>query len=780
MRQALVVVVGLLAGCVQDNTLVCGDERCPASSVCTPRGCATPADVEACRGLPEGTGCGVDDPAVCRDGFCERAVCGDRVAELGEACDDGNRTSGDGCSERCDSTEQCGNGVVDVGVGEQCDEGIAALSSDGCTSQCTVEFASWEIASPRVIAPRAGHAMVGRADGSVLLHGGSGANDTWRWTEASGWEYEASRQVPPARTASALVFDPVRDRTFLFAGRSDQTDLGDVWAFDRAGWRQLAPSAPGPRGAVVAAFDPTAAVTVVLAADGTWRFDGATWEPPAVPSPAGRTEAVMHFVPSVGGIVLFSGVAIEDEVPRADAWVYRDARWTQLPTPAPRERRGAASTVTADGRLLLVGGSMRGLSYADAWLFGADGWTALENLPAGLVPRTGAAMARGVSSTEIVLFGGTQSLSFTDSTFTAGPPLVFTSRETTVLPSVACTGSIGSYPTRGEIVLVSPYGGRTYTWRGEAWSTRAEPFYGCGPVVVYDPRRDRLLGVGAGDVGSAWDGTSWTPLPSGPPQRAEAAVAYDPIQRRLVHFGGRRFGGAPGTSALSDETWADGIEQPWSQLAVDGAPAPRQGHALAFDATVGRMVLHGGRSESGAVNDTWELDGLGWRPLTIAEPLPPPGTRVLMTTGVRGRPLLVVLGTATSTWELQRSPTSARWVELGTVRAPPTLATPSLAFDVARREAVLVGTAGSGLQTWSFAYTSPEVPAERCLATGVDADSDDDGAVGCADPDCAGICDPLCRPYDATPCAADRARCGDAACSLVEDYETCPEDCALP
>jgi cysteine-rich repeat protein len=53
-----------------------------------------------------------------------------------EQCDDGNTTSGDGCSARCTS-EICGSGVLDVG--EDCDDGNTE-AGDGCSSTCEWEF----------------------------------------------------------------------------------------------------------------------------------------------------------------------------------------------------------------------------------------------------------------------------------------------------------------------------------------------------------------------------------------------------------------------------------------------------------------------------------------------------------------------------------------------------------------------------------------------------------------------------------------------------------------
>jgi cysteine-rich repeat protein len=66
------------------------------------------------------------------------AVCGNGIVEAGEACDDGNAASGDGCSASC-AREQgavCGNGAVEAG--EECDDGNTT-DGDGCSSTCKDE-----------------------------------------------------------------------------------------------------------------------------------------------------------------------------------------------------------------------------------------------------------------------------------------------------------------------------------------------------------------------------------------------------------------------------------------------------------------------------------------------------------------------------------------------------------------------------------------------------------------------------------------------------------------
>jgi fibro-slime domain-containing protein len=79
--------------------------------------------------------------------------CGDGALTDDEACDDGNRVSGDGCNEQCLVAEpgfscatpgkacqkiaRCGDGVV--AATEQCDDGNLT-AGDGCSARCRVEL----------------------------------------------------------------------------------------------------------------------------------------------------------------------------------------------------------------------------------------------------------------------------------------------------------------------------------------------------------------------------------------------------------------------------------------------------------------------------------------------------------------------------------------------------------------------------------------------------------------------------------------------------------------
>jgi MYXO-CTERM domain-containing protein len=76
-------------------------------------------------------GAAIDDFGVY---YCAFGVCGDGVVDVGQACDDGNTTNGDGCDNNCTVTA-CNNGILTAG--EICDDGNAA-NGDGCDVNCTL------------------------------------------------------------------------------------------------------------------------------------------------------------------------------------------------------------------------------------------------------------------------------------------------------------------------------------------------------------------------------------------------------------------------------------------------------------------------------------------------------------------------------------------------------------------------------------------------------------------------------------------------------------------
>jgi cysteine-rich repeat protein len=98
-------IVGLLAGCLQESS-----RTCASGGVCPPgRQCADSGD----------------------DRICILVTCGNGRVDPGEACDDTNTRSGDGCPADC--TAPCGDGVRDPD--EVCDDGNTN-DGDGCAADC--------------------------------------------------------------------------------------------------------------------------------------------------------------------------------------------------------------------------------------------------------------------------------------------------------------------------------------------------------------------------------------------------------------------------------------------------------------------------------------------------------------------------------------------------------------------------------------------------------------------------------------------------------------------
>jgi cysteine-rich repeat protein len=60
---------------------------------------------------------------------------------FGEQCDDGvNDGSYGGCNDNCSLGPRCGDGVLQAGEGEECDDGNL-VGGDSCNSMCKLEIA---------------------------------------------------------------------------------------------------------------------------------------------------------------------------------------------------------------------------------------------------------------------------------------------------------------------------------------------------------------------------------------------------------------------------------------------------------------------------------------------------------------------------------------------------------------------------------------------------------------------------------------------------------------
>src|SRR3954467_12713068 len=150
-------LMGLFVVASQANCGGGGDDKDPTAiaSNLPPMGGARTGDGQASGGtfVPDdcvGSACDIADPVT---SLPAPPGCGNGTLEKDEACDDGNKNSGDGCSANCLATEKgfscptagqpcrqiavCGDGVK--AGSEQCDDGNDQ-NGDGCSKNCRVEL----------------------------------------------------------------------------------------------------------------------------------------------------------------------------------------------------------------------------------------------------------------------------------------------------------------------------------------------------------------------------------------------------------------------------------------------------------------------------------------------------------------------------------------------------------------------------------------------------------------------------------------------------------------
>ncbi|KNC51325.1 uncharacterized protein AMSG_12067 [Thecamonas trahens ATCC 50062] len=151
-----------------DSCVLCAPARCGDGLVWI--------GVEACDTAGESASCNVDCTApVCGDGIrnvaageecddgsiecmpnCRYAYCGDGMVTGSEACDSGSPLGSTTCTPNCTVHGGCGDGVINPGAGEECDDGNA-VDGDGCSASCTWEECGDGSAASPVFTSRAAH-----------------------------------------------------------------------------------------------------------------------------------------------------------------------------------------------------------------------------------------------------------------------------------------------------------------------------------------------------------------------------------------------------------------------------------------------------------------------------------------------------------------------------------------------------------------------------------------------------------------------------------------------
>jgi hypothetical protein len=199
-----------------------------------------------------------------------------------------------------------------------------------------------------------------------------------------------------------------------------------------------------------------------------------------------------------------------------------------------------------------------------------------------------------------------------------------------------------------------------------------------------------------------WNGSAWTqaaPTPGPVGALVGYATAYDPVAHKTLVFTGT-------------ETWHwDG--QLWTKLTPSASPAPRSGHAMAFDTTRGRMVMFGGCTGDICTDPgdapTWEWNGATWLARASAHAPTILSGAALAFDALRQRTVLFV---ENETWEWD----GTDWAQKTPLTSPAPRRGASMVYDPQRSAVVLFGGFDSApmndLWTWNgteWIQVSPSV-----------------------------------------------------------------------
>lgn len=331
-----------------------------------------------------------------------------------------------------------------------------------------------------------------------------------------------------------------------------------------------------------------------------------------------------------------------------------------------RTAKNVAALAAAVPLLALAAGAQTALGYPVV-----EGWMRASPLVSP-PPRDAHRIATDLAAHRVVLFGGWDGVSYLGDTWEHDG--VTWTENTAPGPRARALHGLAYDEVRGVTLLFggvfSPgqngYLGDTWEYAGGIWTERSSaafPPRRFDHAMVYDRKRDRIVMFGGrGSSGASlmgdtweWDGSSWTrALPAvSPTPRAGHAMAFDPVSKRVLLFGGVQLGGP-----IVGDMWSwDGTN--WTQLSPARAPSARWHAVMAADLGGACVVLYGG-FDGTDLTDTWTWSGDNWTLMpTRAEPqvaLP------AMTTGPGGRHMLLFGGEdgagtqRADTWWLARLP----------------------------------------------------------------------------------------------------------------------------
>ncbi|MFT3693132.1 MAG: hypothetical protein QM831_08315 [Kofleriaceae bacterium] len=780
---------------MNSNSVTCGDLLCPAGTVCDSQHslCVLPEQLSACAGGSANAPCmyGGSNSGFCTDGTCLPQRCGDSLVNGDEACD--AKTDPPTCSDDCKSDLTCGNHIVDVMQGEQCDD-QNHVDGDGCSSHCQIETPTWSQFSlhpGKRFTDQGGVAYDTSRDRMIVFGGNAVGNSAVPTSDLLEWDgehwirpYQAAG--PSARDGAGLAYDVDKGVTVMFGGYANGS-RGDTWTWDGITWKSIDGAGPPPTGNAAMVYDAKRKVIVLFGGqhdipttvytNDTWEWNG-TWSKITTPTaPSIRWEAMMAFDPKHGNVVLVGGINPQaDAMPKADTWIYADHTWTEITTANTPTNLIGGSIVwdPASQKLLLLGGATNGPAVNSIYAWDGATWTKLTQT----LPVARASMFAATVRDHIVMFAGNTTGTSDDTVLYANG--VFTT--VADLGTRVSSNAVNLLASRSVLVhggFIDNSGNSTaQSWllstSGDALVMGTQPEGTAHACMTWDVAHSNVVLWGGQLTSPTWTfktnaWTKLTPTTSPSPARLNPGCAFDGTAVTLM-------GGTFGNGGLSDVWSWDGTT--WAQQpAPPTGVGPRNSQATAYAPDHGFVMYGGGTIGTGNLSDSWTFDHTTWLPATTFAP-PTRDNPIIAWNYARGKLIMAggADGNSIDTYEFDGA-----WHVVPALNAPPERHSQ---FGFSTLDGG--GIAGYG-GTGTFATTPADgyelrwisdLPHDNCDGT----DLDHDGLTRCDDPDCWTICYPGC-PLATTATGCDPSKgpyCGDGICDGPrETGRTCPHDCTV-
>ena len=470
---------------------------------------------------------------------------------------------------------------------------------------------------------------------------------------------------PSKRYGAASTYDSIHNRMIIFDGFAkvgDESMINDLWFYDfnyRA-WQQISTTGNMPPAGRLLdyysmAFDAPRNRVILMEsyASRTYELDLGTmnWSLSSIALPESYDRSNFGLV---SGIVTDTAnnrliIMTTDQYQSWAAWkpnwmkfwsidlTVVSPTWIQLSptgsTPAPRLQTSMLYDSTRGRILLFAGYDSSGAETNDIWSLslnpGSEVWQ--QFFPTGSLPhvRCGQAAVYDNISDTFIIFGGhyNNSSSVLNDTWVINPGVTNWTQITTTLSPSATFGSAACFvPLSQEMIL---FGGSRWdnggtsdsygdTWSfdisGSSWQLLSPKTRWAFSAVIDESNNRAVTFAGLNVDGYQNDVQSlnlnllkWGNIQTSgtaPSARDGHSAISDCRRHRMIVFGGFR-----NSTRFNDLYSLNLSTLAWTQLSPTGSlPSARVGHSAVYDNTTDCMIIFGGDSGSGSLNDLYSLN----------------------------------------------------------------------------------------------------------------------------------------------------------------------------